>query len=140
MNIFLFERTQIVVDVLTQILVKVCLLHDCTEGAPKGSHSILRHILFGMYEGRCIKQVLLELQTELYGQVAKGTFAATEFVEVLIYSSPFVALIVSVLFKVGQEVHLLFVVIQEAEFLIDDWGLAHATDGKCFLTDFVLSG
>ena len=93
-NIFLFECIKVVVDVFMQVFVVISLLQHCTERCPEGSYRVFTHPIVWTFERSSINQVQLELLAELNSQVAKGAFAATKVVEVLINGSPLVALLV----------------------------------------------
>ena len=65
------------------------------------------------------EQVIPELLTQFHGDITKGAFATDKFLEVVVNAIPFLVLFSCFSPEIGEEIYLLFVLIQEPEFFID---------------------
>ena len=59
------------------------------------------------------EQVILELLAQFYGNIAECTFTADKFLEVIVNAVPFLIFFPCLCPEVGEEIYLLFVLIQE---------------------------
>ena len=65
------------------------------------------------------EQVIPELLAQFHGDIAKGAFTTDKFLEVIVNAIPFLILFSCLCPEVGEEIDLLFILVQEPEFFID---------------------
>lgn len=65
------------------------------------------------------EQVIPELLAKFYGNVSECAFTADKFLKVVVNAIPFLILFSCLCPEVGKEIDLLFILVEEAEFLID---------------------
>ena len=65
------------------------------------------------------EQVIPKLLAQFHGDITKSAFATDKFLEVVVNAIPFLILFPCLCPEVGEEIYLLFVLIQKPEFFID---------------------
>ncbi len=65
------------------------------------------------------EQVIPKLLAQFHGDITKSAFATDKFLEVVVNAIPFLIFLPCLCSEVGEEIDLLFILVEEAEFLID---------------------
>ena len=79
------------------------------------------------------EQVIPELLAQFHGDIAKGAFTTDKFLEVIVNAIPFLILFSCLCPEVGEEIDLLFILVQEPEFFIDKRLDTDTTDSLCLV-------
>ena len=131
------------VDVLRKHLLMVCGLQAAPEGGPVPGSGILRQGLGVILEVFRGQKIITEPLTEGNRYIRHQAFPMTVVLEVVVNPNPFLVLGIEFLPEVGEEVHLLLMLVQEIELSPDDGKLPLRTNGLrlsvfllvCFLLD-----
>ena len=66
------------------------------------------------------QEIISELFAQLNGNISKGAFATAELLKVVANAVPFFVSLACLFSEVGEEIDLLFVLVEEAELLVDE--------------------
>ena len=66
------------------------------------------------------EQIISELFAQLNSNISEGTFATAELLEVVVDTIPLFVSFACLLSEVGEEIYLLFVLVEEAKLLVDE--------------------